>query len=86
MDERIKALAEQVNKVKEMAASYSNVLSVTVRYHARFDNMVAEIHVADPLPEMRKGTLFGHDLLKRSVDVDGVDVFCLVDKEEENGL
>ncbi len=83
MNDKIGELAKQVSKIRDMAEADGDVVSVTIRYNPNFDHLIAEIHIMDPLPGMSDGVEYAMNCLKKSVDIEGVDVFCLIDKEEE---
>lgn len=86
MDRKIKRLAKQADKLRRMVEQDARVLSVSITFDRDFKNKVAKIHIYDPIPGMSDGEDFPGGLLKRKIDVFGVEVFSLQEKEEEHGL
>ena len=85
MDEKIKELADQIAKVSELAVEIDKVLSVTVGFHLVAQSMEAEIHVSKELPGMKYEKDFPFGFIKKSIKVGDVNVFCLIDKEPDQG-
>lgn len=82
MNEKIESLACMTRNILELIQDDKSVLSVTVNYAPDFKTMQARVHVMEELPGMGEAVPFCHNLLKRSVDVSGVEFFCL---SEEGG-
>lgn len=83
MESKIKELASQVSKLKSTAESVSDVISITIRRDFKTHKFLAEVHIAEPIDGMGPSEEFVEDLLRKSVNIDGVNIFCLIDKEEE---
>ena len=86
MNDKIGELAKQVSKLKDAASSVADVISITIQRDFKTLKFVAEVHISEPIDGMGPSEEFVEDLLRKSVSIDGVDIFCLIDKEEAHGL
>lgn len=84
MDEKIKELAEQVEKIRTMFAQMDSVISVTITNAFIRDAIDAEIHVVDRLDGMQYERDFVTGFVKESMKIGNVSVFCLKPKEDKS--
>lgn len=83
MESKIKELASKVSELKATAESVADVISITIRRDFKTHKFVEEVHISEPIDGMGPSEEFVEDLMRKSVNIDGVNIFCLIDKEEE---